>query len=132
MIRIAGVLAALLVATGVEAQVVGSGAETRRPVAGDPGIFSHQIVDQPEYRVLRDYAEPGATRRMHAHPDATFHAFVLVTGHLRVTVEGEEPVEVGPGDVLPIQGGANHTFTNIGDVPATIVEVFGKGAGARR
>jgi quercetin dioxygenase-like cupin family protein len=111
-----------------EPQVVGKGAETAKPVAGDPGISSHQILDRPEYRVLRDYAEPGATRRMHAHKDATYHVFTLVTGRLRITIEGQEPVEVGPGDVLHLNGGVNHTFTNIGTVPATIVEVFGKAA----
>jgi quercetin dioxygenase-like cupin family protein len=122
----------LLAAAVAEGQVVGRGAETAKPVAGDPGISSHMILDQPEYRVLRDYAEPGATRRMHAHKDATFHVFTLITGNLRVTIEGEAPVEVGPGDVLHLKGGVSHTFTNIGKVPATIVEVFGKAAVAAR
>jgi len=124
--------AVALMASGTAAQVVGKGAETARPVAGDPGISSHQILDRPDYRVLRDYAEPGATRRMHAHKDATFHVFTLVTGRLRVTIEGQEPVEVGAGDVLHLNGGVNHTFTNIGTVPATIVEVFGKAPAAPR
>jgi hypothetical protein len=35
--------------------------------------------DRPEFRVLRDYAAPGATRRMHSHDAATYHVFVLVT-----------------------------------------------------
>ena len=68
--------------------------EQARPVQGDPGISSSQVLDQPQYRILRDYAEPGATRRNHNHPDATFHVFVLITGKLRLTVEGQPPVEV--------------------------------------
>jgi quercetin dioxygenase-like cupin family protein len=112
------------------AQVVGKGAETARPVAGDPGMSSHMVLDQPEYRVLRDFAEPGATRRLHNHADATFHVFTLVTGTLRVTIEGQPPVEVGPGDSLSLKGGVMHTFTNIGKVTATIVEVFGKAPAA--
>ena len=54
--------------------------EQARPVQGDPGISSSQVLDQPQYRILRDYAEPGATRRNHNHPDATVHVFVLITG----------------------------------------------------
>jgi quercetin dioxygenase-like cupin family protein len=109
------------------AQAVG-GAERAQPVAGDPGMTTMRVLDQPAFRVLRDYAEPGATRRMHSHDDATYHVFVLVTGQLLLTVEGAEPVEVTPGQVLSLKGGAKHTFKNTGTVAATIVEVFGKAA----
>lgn len=34
------------------------------PVKGDPGISWMVVVDTPHYRVLRDFAEPGATRRI--------------------------------------------------------------------
>jgi quercetin dioxygenase-like cupin family protein len=111
------------------AQAVGDRSVTR-PVQGDPGLFSGQVLNETQYRVLRDYAEPGATRRMHNHADATFHVFVLVTGKLRLTIEGQPPVEVGPGEALALKGGAMHTFTNIGDQTATIVEVFGKAPAA--
>ena len=103
-----------------------AGAERAKPVTGDPGISSMVVTDQSQFRVLRDYAEPGATRRMHAHADATYHVFVLVTGELQLTVEGESPVTVTPGEALHLKGGARHTFTNTGKVAATIVEVFGK------
>ncbi|MGH9140244.1 MAG: cupin domain-containing protein [Vicinamibacterales bacterium] len=102
------------------------GADKARPVAGDPGISSMVVLDQPEFRVLRDYAEPGATRRMHSHDDATWHVFTLVTGQLVLTIDGESPIEVTPGQVLHLKGGAKHTFRNTGTVAATIVEVFGK------
>ena len=120
---IVGIL--LLGSVHLAAQAVG-GAEKARPVAGDPGISSMVVMDQPQYRVLRDYAEPGAVRRMHSHDDATWHVFTLVTGQLTLTVEGEEPVEVTQGQVLSLKGGAKHTFKNTGAVTATIVEVFGK------
>ena len=112
------------------AQAVG-GAEQARPVAGDPGISSMVVMNEPEYRVLRDYAEPGATRRMHSHDDATWHVFTLVTGQLRLTVDGEKPVDVMQGQVLSLKGGAKHTFTNTGTATATIVEVFGKAPAAK-
>ena len=121
------VLLMSLAASDAFAQAVG-GAEKARPVTGDPGISSMLVLDQPEYRVLRDYAEPGAVRRMHSHDDATWHVFTLVTGQLTLTVDGEAPVDVTQGQVLHLKGGAKHTFKNTGTVTATIVEVFGKAA----
>ena len=120
---------AALSATDASAQALG-GADKARPVAGDPGISSMVVMDRPEFRVLRDYAEPGATRRLHSHDDATYHVFVLVSGQLRLTIEGESPVDVTAGQVLDLKGGAKHTFINTGTVTATIVEVFGKAKGA--
>ena len=119
------VLALALGHSRVSAQAVG-GADKARPVAGDPGISSMVVMEQPEFRVLRDYAEPGATRRLHSHDDATWHVFTLVTGQLLLTIEGESPIEVTQGQVLNLKGGAKHTFKNTGSVTATIVEVFGK------
>jgi quercetin dioxygenase-like cupin family protein len=118
-------LAAVFLTRTASAQAVG-GADKARPVAGDPGISSMMVMEQPEYRVLRDYAEPGATRRMHSHDDATWHVFTLVTGRLLLTVDGESPIEVTQGEVVHLKGGAKHTFKNNGTVTATIVEVFGK------
>ena len=121
-------LAGLAVAGGTAAgsgQAVG-GAEAAKPVQGDPGISSMVVIEEAQFRVLRDYAEPGATRRMHAHKDATYHVFTLITGQLRLTVEGQPPIDVTPGQALSLKGGAQHTFTNTGKVTATIVEVFGK------
>ena len=114
-----------LAGTSASAQAVG-GAEQARPVQGDPGISSMLVVEESAFRVLRDYAEPGATRRMHSHRTATYQLFVLVTGSIRLTVEGESPIDIAPGEVVSLPGGANHTFVNTGDVTATIVEVFGK------
>ena len=116
-------------ATPGAAQAV-AGPEKAKPVQGDPGISSLVVIDQPQFRVLRDYAEPRAVRRMHNHADATYHVFVLVTGQLQLTVQGEPAVEVRPGEALSLKGGAMHTFTNTGAVAATIVEVFGKAAAA--
>ena len=122
------VLGGVMVMTGAVAVLAAqalAGPERAKPVAGDPGLSSMVVTDQPGFRVLRDYAEPGATRRMHSH-DATYQVFVLVTGELMLTVEGESPVKVTPGEALHLKGGAKHTFTNTGKVTATIVEVFGK------
>lgn len=100
--------------------------EKGRAVAGDPGISSMVVMDRPDFRVLRDWAEPGAVRRMHNHADASYHVFTLLTGQLVLTIEGQPPVDVKAGDVIDLKGGAMHTFKNTGAVTATIVEVFGK------
>ena len=107
------------------AQAVG-GAEKARPVPGDPGVSSMVVMDQPEFSVLRDYAEPGATRRMHSHDTVKWIVFTVVTGKLILTFEGQAPIEVEPGQVLHFKGTARHTFKNVADATATIVEVFGK------
>lgn len=96
------------------------------PVSEDPGISWIVVTDTPDYRVLRDFAEPGATRRMHHHADASWHVLTLTTGKLTLTVEGEPPVEVAPGQPRVLRGGVMHTFTNAGTEVATIVEIFGK------
>jgi quercetin dioxygenase-like cupin family protein len=120
-------VAALLIvlAPTAWAQAVG-GAEKARPVPGDPGLSSMVVMDQPEFSVLRDYAEPGATRRMHSHDTVKWIVFTLVTGKLILTFEGQAPIEVEPGQVLHFKGTARHTFKNVADATATIVEVFGK------
>jgi quercetin dioxygenase-like cupin family protein len=129
---VAMVLAVSCSVSGASAQALGQGADKARPVTGDPGISSMVVIDQPTFRVLRDFAEPGAVRRLHRHADVTSHVLTLVTGSLRVTSEGETPVEVNAGDVLSLSAGVMHTFTNIGEVTATIVEVFGKAPPATR
>jgi len=95
------------------------------PLSEDPGVSWILVTDTPRYRVLRDFAEPGATRRMHHH-DATWHVLTLATGKLTLTVEGEPTVEVTAGQSLSLRGGVNHTFTSVGPETATIIEVFGK------
>lgn len=109
------------------AQAVG-GPEKGVPVKGDPGISSMRVLDRPDYFVLRDWAEPGAVRRMHNHPNTTYHLFTLVTGQLRLTIEGQAPIDVKQGEVVELNNAAMHTFTNTGTVTATIVEVFGRKA----
>jgi quercetin dioxygenase-like cupin family protein len=121
-----GMLMILVGAAGMAAAQALANPERAKPVTGDPGLSSMVVTDQAAFRVLRDYAEPGATRRMHSHDDTTYHVFVLVTGELTLTVEGEAPVKVTPGEALHLKGAARHTFTNTGKETATIVEVFGK------
>jgi len=107
------------------AQAVG-GPEKGAPVPGDKGMTFMRVMERPEFFVLRDWAEPGAVRRMHNHPNTAWHVLTLVTGQLRLTIEGREPIDVRQGDVIDLPGAVMHTFTNTGTVTATIVEVFGR------
>ncbi len=122
----AAAVALTLAAGGVLlAQAVG-GPEKGIAVKGDPGISSMRVIDRPDFFVLRDWAEPGAVRRMHNHPNTTYHIFTLVTGQLRLTIEGQPPIDVKQGEVVELNNAAMHTFVNTGSVAATIVEVFGR------
>ena len=130
MMRRKVVVAALLVLALVPAallllQVFG-GRGWAIPLSSDPGISSMLVADTPDYRVLRDYAEPGATRRLHHHAGATWHVLTVATGRLVLTVEGAPPVELSAGQTYSLKGGVTHTFPNPGTVTASIVEVFGK------
>jgi len=126
-VAIAAAFCVFVTMTSARAQAV-AGPERAKPLQGDPGISSMVVLDRPEFRILRDYAEPGATRRMHSHDDAVYHVFVLITGGLRLTIEGEPPLDVHPGEALDLKGGVRHAFVNTSTVTSTIVEVFGKGA----
>ena len=119
-------IATLCFFTALMVTAVDVSGQAARPVLGDPGISSMLVLEDTAFRVLRDYAEPGATRRLHAHNTATYQVFMLVTGKIRLTVEGQDAVDILPGEVVSLLGGASHTFTNTGEVTATIVEVFGK------
>ncbi|MFM8532387.1 MAG: cupin domain-containing protein [Acidimicrobiia bacterium] len=121
---IAGVALLSVVAYG---QAIGP-KEKAGPVPGDAGMSYREVMNKDQFRVLQDWAEPGAVRRMHNHPGTTYHVFTLLTGQLTLTVEGKPPVEVKAGDVLDFEPGVMHGFKNTGTVAATIVEVFGKPA----
>ena len=116
------VLACSLPSTTSAQVVIGE----KLPVEGDPGLYWMMAANEPAFMVLRDFAEPGATRRLHSHTWATYHVLTLITGNIRLTVEDDDPVDVIPGQVVTLPGGANHTFINTSDVTATLVEVFGK------
>lgn len=93
-------------------QAVGS-ADQARPVEGDPDISSMLVLKENDFRVLRDYAEPRATRRWHADTSATYQLFALVTDAIRLMIDGHEPIDILPGEVVSINGNASHSFTQI-------------------
>lgn len=113
--------------TGVRAQVVAEhqGETARRAVAGNDGVSTMVVMDRPAFRVLRDFFEPGAVRRMHAHESA-YHVMTVITGTIRIGFEEAAPIDVTQGEVLHLDGGVRHSIENVGTVPATLIEVFDK------
>ena len=118
-------VAVALLSSVTYAQAIGP-KEKAQPVTGDAGMSYREVMNKDQFRVLQDWAEAGAVRRMHNHPGTTYHVFTLLTGQLSLTVEGQAPIEVKAGDVLEFTPGVMHGFKNTGTVTATIVEVFGK------
>lgn len=78
----------------------------------------------------RTIFEPGsATHAVHRHPNAE-EAVLIVNGH-GVAVNGEEEVEVGPGDYVFHPRGEWHGFRNTSpDEPVEMLWVWG-GAASR-
>ena len=127
VMAVMAVMAVIGTTASADAQVVAAdqGETARRDVRDNPGVSSMVVMERPAFRVLRDFFEPGAVRVMHTHESA-YHVITGITGTLRIEIEGAASVDVAPGEVLHLEGGVRHSIENIGAVPATIVEVFGK------
>ena len=67
--------------------------------------------------------EPNGVRNVHSHDKVDFHLFVLVSGTVRLEVDGKL-MELGPWQAQFIKGGLKHGFVNTGSTTATVMEVF--------
>jgi mannose-6-phosphate isomerase-like protein (cupin superfamily) len=63
-------------------------------------------------RILHATAEPGSSTGHHAHPGDEHH--VILAGRFRFT-QGEQVVEVGPGDYLLLDGTVPHDVEVLGE-----------------
>ncbi len=57
--------------------------------------------------------EPGSEQSTHAHPDSE-QVYVVVHGRGAMNV-GDETQEVGPGTMILVPPGSNHSIRNIGE-----------------
>ena len=64
--------------------------------------------------IARARVEPGVTTALHRVID-TVERYVIQRGSGRVEVEGREPGNVGPNDVVIIPAGATQRITNTGE-----------------
>lgn len=67
----------------------------------------------PGLSVARARVKPGVTTRLHRLHGAT-ERYMILEGRGRMEVEGLEPEEVGPGDVVLIAPGSLQRITNTG------------------
>jgi hypothetical protein len=90
------------------------------------------IVEVGGRAVARSVYEPGWRWAVHVKPLVgtetceIFHFGYVISGRIRVTMDGGEQVEAGPGTVFSIPGG--HTGEVVGDEPCVWLD-FGDVAG---
>ena len=72
--------------------------------------------------IARARVEPGVTTALHRVID-TVERYIILSGSGRVEVEGLEPSDVGPYDVVIIPKGASHSVFNVHD--GTTVWLYG-------
>jgi len=91
---------------------------------GNVGISNAVLRNQDELRVLRVVVEPGGRRAMHSHDDVAYHLFIPISGPMRLALGNGESMDVQPWHPYFMRAGTAHGFTNEGDVPVEIMEVF--------
>ena len=67
----------------------------------------------PDVSIARARVEPGVTTALHAL--SVDQRYVIIEGRGRMEVEGLEPADVGPGDIVVIPMGCSQRITNISD-----------------
>ncbi len=108
----------------------------------ESGAGLERVVHHDQVEILPLELGPALGQRIARLPDGTWETedFMdydpdagegLIPIRVKLTIEGESPVDVTQGEVVYLKGGAKHTFTNTGTAAATIVEVFGKPGPAR-
>ena len=78
--------------------------------------FIREIANTPDindFSLAETRVEAGITTELHSL--AVREWYVLTQGTGNVEVDGNDPVAVGPGDVVEIPAGAAQRITNIGD-----------------
>ncbi len=89
-----------------------------------PGIVDKKIMGPGDSNfMLMGIAkmEPGVHSPPHRHRYA--QVFYFLEGRGQVVLDGREPIDVGPGDVVRMIRGENHTVINPGPGPLTLLEV---------
>ena len=88
------------------------------PVAYDdhPGVEKHELIGPGDgagsYRVRYFHVPAGGRTALERHPHD--HGVVIQRGRARVTL-GSEVHELGPGDVVYVEGDELHCFEAVGD-----------------
>ncbi len=67
----------------------------------------------PEVGIARARVDPGVTTALHVL--SVDERYVIIAGRGRMEVQGLEPADVGPGDIVVIPRDCSQRITNIGD-----------------
>lgn len=89
-----------------------------------PGIVDKKIMGANDSNfMLMGIAkmDPGVHSPPHRHRYAQI--FYFLEGRGQVVLDGQPPVDVGPGDVVRMIRGETHTVVNPGPGPLTLLEV---------
>jgi quercetin dioxygenase-like cupin family protein len=82
------------------------------------GVEKHELIGPADgarsYRVRYFHVPAGARTALERHPHD--HGVVIEHGRARVTL-GDEVHELGPGDVVYVEGDELHCFEAVGDEP---------------
>lgn len=94
-----------------------------RGVTEDPALRP-AIADAQGFNLTYVGAEPGKGAALHDHP--TVEVFVPLTGRWAILwgEDGEEEVELGPGDVISVPPGVMRGFRNVGPARATLMAIL--------
>jgi quercetin dioxygenase-like cupin family protein len=65
---------------------------------------------------------PGSGNPFHTHYGTEMG--YVVSGHIRVEIKGQAPVELGPGGSFMIPRGAVHRSVLVGDEPVTLINTW--------
>ncbi len=81
----------------------------------DEGCWILEVSNDPgDVSIARARVEPGVTTEWHSLR-GTWERYLIAAGRGLVELEGREPEEVGPGDVVRIPPEVGQRITNIGD-----------------
>jgi mannose-6-phosphate isomerase-like protein (cupin superfamily) len=83
----------------------------------DEGCYINELSnsgDDPELSIARARVAPGQTTRWHRLHDVS-ERYLVVEGRGLAEVDGLQPTEVGPGDVVIIPPGAAQRITGLGE-----------------
>jgi quercetin dioxygenase-like cupin family protein len=82
------------------------------------GVEKHELIGPADgaghYRVRYFHVPAGGRTALERHPHD--HGVVIQSGRARVTL-GNEVHELGPGDVVYVEGDELHCFEAVGDAP---------------
>jgi transcriptional regulator with XRE-family HTH domain len=93
------------------------------------------VMSQVDGGVARDVAifegsiGPGERTGFHAHPGDEHH--LVLEGQIRIT-QGDTVVEAGPGDYVFLDGTLAHDAESVGEKPARLLIIYGRGQRADR